>query len=272
MVLSNIVENWDGILYSLYNFCTITKSFFCSKEDGNILKKNSDLKDKYKGERCFVVMNGPSLNEHDLTPLKGEYVFCSNYFYKSDLAEIIQPNFYSFTDGGMYSPETINSTLDEIRNKCHDVRFILTFKGKKIITNMDDVYLVRAKHLPHKFAIRKDLDFICSNFQTVAFFVINTAIYLGFKEIYVLGLDFNPGGFVHFANLGVECSKPEEHFRKEDVAGDHWGYAKAHYESYALAAFAKRNNCRVINLNPQSCIRAFEFDYYERVISKNNGI
>lgn len=272
MVLSNIVESWDSVIYSFYNSLVTLKSFFSSLEDRKILKKNKELKDKYLGKRCFIVMNGPSLNEHDLSALKDEYVFCSNFFYKSDLAKTILPNFYSFTDGMMYDPVSINGIIDEIRNKCPNVKFILTLKGKGLINNMKDVYLVRAKHLPHKYGIRKNLDSVCSNFQTVAFFVINTAIYLGFKDIYVLGLDFNPGGFVHFANLGVECAKPGEQCRKEDVAGDHWGYAKAHYESYALAAYAKKNNCRIINLNPQSCIRAFEFDNYERIISQRNGI
>lgn len=271
MVLSNIVECWDSVLYSIYNAFITVKSLFSSFEDKKILSKNKALKDKYKGERCFVIMNGPSLNDHNLSALKNEYVFCSNYFHKSELSKTVLPNFYSFTDGVMYNPDSLDSTLDEIRDKCPNIKFILSIKGKGKITNTEDIYLVRAKHLPHRFGIRKDLGFLCSNFQTVAFFVINTAIYLGFKEIYVLGLDFNPGGFVHFDNLGAECSKPDECRRKEDVAGDHWGYAKAHYESYALATYAKKNNCRIINLNPKSCIRAFEFDNYEDIITQRKG-
>lgn len=40
--------------------------------------KLSDFKDKYKGERCFFIGNGPSINETPLEKLIGEYAFGCN--------------------------------------------------------------------------------------------------------------------------------------------------------------------------------------------------
>ena len=41
-------------------------------------------RDRYKGKRCFVIGNGPSLNKHDLKLLEDEYTFAVNgFFYKS---------------------------------------------------------------------------------------------------------------------------------------------------------------------------------------------
>lgn len=39
------------------------------------------LKDKYKGERCFIIGNGPSLRNTDVSKLKNEYTFGMNRIY-----------------------------------------------------------------------------------------------------------------------------------------------------------------------------------------------
>ena len=36
------------------------------------------LSDFHKGERCFIIGNGPSLRETELTKLKGEFTFGLN--------------------------------------------------------------------------------------------------------------------------------------------------------------------------------------------------
>jgi len=39
------------------------------------------LKDAYRGKRCFIIGNGPSLRETDISKLKGEYTFGMNRVY-----------------------------------------------------------------------------------------------------------------------------------------------------------------------------------------------
>ena len=39
------------------------------------------LKDIHKGERCFIIGNGPSLNKLDLSKIKDEYTFGVNAIY-----------------------------------------------------------------------------------------------------------------------------------------------------------------------------------------------
>ena len=58
------------------------------------LKANKLLKDKYKGKRCFILGNGPSLNYFNLEPLKSEFVFCTNEFIRYPKIGDIQPDFY----------------------------------------------------------------------------------------------------------------------------------------------------------------------------------
>ena len=44
-------------------------------------EKMKSLENKFKGERCFIIGNGPSLNELDLNKIKDEYAFGVNAFF-----------------------------------------------------------------------------------------------------------------------------------------------------------------------------------------------
>ena len=64
---------------------------------------------KYKGQRCFIVGNGPSLNLEDLNKLKNEKTFAFNrIYYIFDKTEW-RPSFYITED-----IKIISNSLDEI--------------------------------------------------------------------------------------------------------------------------------------------------------------
>jgi hypothetical protein len=45
------------------------------------LRELSDYRDRYRGERCVIIGNGPSLREMDLSPLASEFTFGLNRIY-----------------------------------------------------------------------------------------------------------------------------------------------------------------------------------------------
>jgi len=45
------------------------------------IRRLAELKDKHKGERCFIIGNGPSLKNTDVSKLKDEYTFGMNRIY-----------------------------------------------------------------------------------------------------------------------------------------------------------------------------------------------
>jgi hypothetical protein len=45
------------------------------------IKRLRTYKDIHRGKRCFIIGNGPSLNQLDLTLLKNEYTFGMNRIY-----------------------------------------------------------------------------------------------------------------------------------------------------------------------------------------------
>ena len=59
-----------------------------------VLKKNIELKDKYKNDRLFILGSGSSILLYDLTILKNEYVMTQNSFYMHKDISDIEPNFH----------------------------------------------------------------------------------------------------------------------------------------------------------------------------------
>ena len=56
------------------------------------------LQNKFKGQRVFLIGNGPSLNKTSLYLLKDEYTICFNHFYLFEERLIWSPTFYCITD------------------------------------------------------------------------------------------------------------------------------------------------------------------------------
>ena len=254
-----IIEKWDGLLYSLYNALCDIRTFVCRPA---FLAKNNSLKNKHVGERCFIVMNGPSINGLDLSRLKEETVFCSNFFYRSSLAPVVEPNYYCWADSKFFVDDTCLEVIPEICDRCPKASLILHHKAYRVLGERENTFYVYCRHMANVFRVSTNLAGNATNFSTVAFHAVRDALYMGFSEIYMLGLDFAPGAFKHFANLGIESDDPLQKTGKLDVAGNYWNYTKAQYESFYLREYADRHQQRIINLNPDSYIRAFEFGDY----------
>src|SRR5438445_9458842 len=69
------------------------------------LKQNRRFRDKHRGQRCFILCNGPSVLKQDLLPLRDEIVMSvSNGYLHKDFA-LIKPA-YHFVPPVTYGPMT----------------------------------------------------------------------------------------------------------------------------------------------------------------------
>ena len=167
----------------------LKKTFKNSKHGKRLLL----LKNKFEGRRCFIIGNGPSLTPEDLDKIKNEYSFAANkIFYIYDKTEW-RPTFYSCGD-----PEVYITIKDYFLSCDIEYKFLSRLCGipKKIDNSLYPFY-------PHdgRFCINKynfSPPFISENVNefislggTVTFTNIQLAIYMGFKEIYLLGVDHN---------------------------------------------------------------------------------
>lgn len=149
------------------------------------------LKDRHCGERCFIVANGPSLTSDDLDTLhkNNEYTFGMNRIFKVFPETKWRPSCYVCEDINIF-----NECTKEINGISSQIKFIPINHHFYDNINIDGAYYFnpnyyRKNDYPNSFStdISKQMDSV----GTVTFTCINIAVYMGFKEIYLLGVDHN---------------------------------------------------------------------------------
>ena len=270
MNYTSVLEKVDNFVYGSYNF--IARTLFAFKFGvKKRIAKNKALKNSHNGERCFIVLNGPSVKNYDLELIKNEYTICTNYFFRSEIVDVVRPNFYCWSDGNIFDAKN-KDVFDEMMNKCNYSTFFFGSRALNLdfLQNKDNVYFTYNKLRCRSGHVSSKLDGISTNFGTVAIYAINVAIYLGFKDIYILGYDFPPGTFVHFENLGKTVAEENTEFSqsKEKVCGSYRGYLCAQYDNFYMSEHAKKNQVNIYNCNPQSYVRSYKFANYQELFSK----
>ncbi len=69
-------------------------------EEAAVLSANHSLANMFAGRRCFVIGNGPSLNDEDLTPLGAEITLVMNSFHRHPVLRVWKPTFYCRAEPG----------------------------------------------------------------------------------------------------------------------------------------------------------------------------
>ncbi|RKD34830.1 DUF115 domain-containing protein [Lacrimispora algidixylanolytica] len=147
----------------------------------------SALKNTHAGERCFVIGNGPSLNTADLEILRqnGEFCFASKRINLIFDQTEWRPNIWGASD-----LDYIEMYQDEIREIKGFPKLIC---AQSIVRNNivieDAVYypFIQVERQPQWF--NEDILRGVHFYGTITCKLINFAVYMGFKEIYLLGVD-----------------------------------------------------------------------------------
>ncbi|MEQ3237768.1 6-hydroxymethylpterin diphosphokinase MptE-like protein [Bacteroides cellulosilyticus] len=177
--------------FRLYNYSIFKAKRFTYPKDVRNLEKYRTLKGKYAGKRIFIVGNGPSLNRLPLYLLKNEYTMCFNRFVLMEERINWFPHFYTVTDDLVLKDQA--EELNEYIIPKVDYAFFpdihpSNLSVKKLIKQKDNVlwlYVDKpnfSDNLPQ-----------CGINKTVVNAGIQIAAYLGFEEIYLIGVDMTFG-------------------------------------------------------------------------------
>ncbi len=173
---------------------------YLTKEENKTISVDVDkirkFKNLHKGQRCFIVGNGPSLNQTDLTKLQNEISFGVNgIFLKTDEVGYV-PNYYSVCDSFVIeeNAERINSY--DVKQHKFFPSFFRKFINVKSRKNVSFFMLNRGFNevtSPNYAIPRFSAD--CSeriyDGQTVTYVNLQLAYYMGFTEVYLIGVDFS---------------------------------------------------------------------------------
>lgn len=215
------------------------------------LKKIKDYKNKHYGDRCFIIATGPSLKISDLEMLKNEVTIGMNSISKIGDKTSWRPTYYGVQDEAVY--KNLKKDIEELKK--HSIIFISDILGnKENVAGENVVYMpIHGKdHLINPNANNIEFSSDCYDVifdgYTITYSLLQLAVYMGFKEIYLLGADcgYAKKGPQHFIETGV--IDPNAH-----IAG------KRMIRVYEVAKeFAQNNGVKIYNATRGGYLEIFE--------------
>ena len=144
------------------------------------IRRLGEYENKHTGQRCFIIGNGPSLRQMDLSPLRNEFTFGMNRFYLM-FAELGFTTTY-FT--------TVNSLV--IEQCAEDIRGLsipkfLSWRSHPFIQPGDDLMFLHTTYTGPKFA--QDARGRIWEGATVTYVALQLAFYMGFEQVILIGVD-----------------------------------------------------------------------------------
>ena len=148
------------------------------------------FKNRYRGERCFIIGNGPSLNSMDLSLLRGHYTFGLNRVYL----------LFDRLGGASSFFVSVNPYVIE---QCHeDIRAIpapkfISWASRQFVPRADDVMYLRSTYGP-RFSTNPATRGVWEG-ATVTYVALQLAYFMGFDEVVLIGVDhrFQTAGRPH---------------------------------------------------------------------------
>lgn len=145
----------------------------------------------HKGKRCFIIGNGPSLLPKDLDMLKNEITFATNRIYNIFDKTEWRPTYYCMVDDGLLSDKKNNENVKRLVNSTKFLRMQKYLSIKNYYP--EDIYIKTkwSRRYLKKPKFSMDSSKEVYTIATVTYTAIQLAVYMGIREIYLLGVDNN---------------------------------------------------------------------------------
>lgn len=253
-----------------------------------VIKKNNELRNLYSDKRCFVLCSGPTINQQPIEKLKDEFVFGVSSGYSHGKYSYIHPAFHctpQYTYSELLTEEFLIEYLRDMdANTFSDTKFFFSDTDRKVI---EDNHIFKGKEVYYvsfngnmNSSDREvyDISRYIPGVTTVPIMAIMLAMYMGFKEIYLLGTEIDAcikKKYVHAANSDI-VKKIEK--RDWWYSGDDGKNLVKNYEAWknttgmlfqfrVLHNIAISNNIEIFNATPSGLVDEFPCVRFEDVIN-----
>lgn len=207
----------------------------------------------HDGESCFIVGNGPSLQMEDLEKLqkRGIDSYGMNLIYKIFNNTKWRPTYYVFSDYNM-----MRQYYDEIAALRRDNLFVKNFyymEETPVLSNANYYPGCAERCYLEKQLFAEDITKAVYGGYTVMYDVLQIAVFMGYKKIYLIGADFS--------YLGDPASKGN-HFYDDKVDDKRIVAGKPHiYITLAAMQKAKdyagEHGIEIYNATRGGCLEVF---------------
>lgn len=255
------------------------------------LKNNRCFYRVAKAKRCFIIGNGPSLKLQDLSYLKDEDVFTVNQFMRNPQHKYIKPICHFWMDLNFFK---INKSCPE------DIELLQVIKDSAKYAK-HCFYPVEKTDFVAQYGISDNAYYICQKlrfhdyyhgmfdfsrfmpgFCTVVQYAIALAIYMGYKEIYLLGCDST--GIMSTLNAAMCVTNntyayqvnSREQLRMEKMVKNSnvIDYAYTYYVSLAAYRMFRRyclkHKIKLINCSEKSVLDSLPYMQYSKCFENSN--
>lgn len=142
-----------------------------------------EYRDRFAGERCFIVGNGPSLRDTDLSKLTGEFTFGMNRIY------------LAFDDYD-FKTSCLVSVNDLVLEQCYqdiaalDIPRFVTWRARKYFAGGPELMFLDTDYTGLENFNGDATGRLYEGF-TVTYVCLQLAYYMGFTEAILIGVDHN---------------------------------------------------------------------------------
>ena len=145
-------------------------------------RKLATLKDSRKGERCFLIGNGPSLRQTDLSKLKGEFSFGFNRIFLA--AEEL-----GFSPSVLVSINDLVIEQSAAEFKTLDMPKFFAWHSRQWLGMDAQIHYIYTTYTTPKFA--RDIRGRVWEGATVTNVALQLAYHMGFSTVILVGVDHN---------------------------------------------------------------------------------
>jgi hypothetical protein len=146
------------------------------------IERLAALQDKHRGQRCFIIGNGPSLKQTDLSKLKNEFTLGQNRIYLAFPEWGFETSYYLSVNDLV-----IEQSAPEIQN-LRMPRFV-GWRARKWLKPQDNLFFIHTTYTGEKFA--RDVRGRVWEGGTVTYTSLQVAFFLGFQTVILVGVDHN---------------------------------------------------------------------------------
>lgn len=254
----------------------VTISWRAFRNNKDVIESWETIKGKYKGRRAFLLGNGPSLNDTELYLLKDEFVICFNRFNLMLERLDFTPSAYAVADDRVLldNIDDINDFKDQFEYAffpdIHISAPIFTNYKRKIKPGKNTFWFFADKagfvdNLPY-----------CGMNKTVTNVAIQILHYMGFEEIYLLGLDHDYGIPANSKIRNKRDIQASENNDSNHFDPRYFGTNKKYHvphleeteEKYKEAlSFSNMNNFKIYNSTLGGKLEVFERVDFDKVLN-----
>ena len=226
-------------------------------------EKLKQFHNKHIGEDCFIIGNGPSLNKMDLSTLNEYHTFGLNKIFL-----LFEKTKLNLSYHAAVNPLVIEQMKSEIEKNVFNCPTFLSYKASKSILNKSHVFKLLTNNI---WSFYGDITQPIEEGYTVTFIAMQIAFYMGFKNVFLIGVDHN---FKQVGKANEEqqlANDDDNHFHPDYFKGQKWHLAdiEGNEASYSLAKHAYHQDGREIydaTLNGK--LQIFSKITFEEALSK----